>query len=103
MPETKKCAHPSCNCAAKSDQDYCSTFTFCEGRAETADFECSCGHGACAPDRRGFRGLAIFLQRVCRRDEHRHLATPSPRPTDEGGDSNMPCLMHGPGASRSSD
>jgi hypothetical protein len=52
MPETKKCAHPSCHCAAKRDQDYCSTF--CEGRGETADFECSCGHGACAPIAEGF-------------------------------------------------
>jgi hypothetical protein len=40
-----KCAHPSCLCRARSDSKYCSTY--CEGEAETADIECSCGHPAC--------------------------------------------------------
>jgi hypothetical protein len=46
MADTKKCAHPSCNCPAGQDSSYCSTY--CEGQAETPDIECSCGHGACA-------------------------------------------------------
>ncbi len=32
MAETKKCAHPSCNCIPKEGK-YCSTF--CEGQAGT--------------------------------------------------------------------
>jgi hypothetical protein len=46
MADTKKCAHPSCNCAV-TDTKYCSTF--CEGQAGTPDIECECGHPACAP------------------------------------------------------
>jgi hypothetical protein len=46
MSESKKCAHPSCNCIPKEGKSYCSTY--CEGQAETADIECSCGHGGCA-------------------------------------------------------
>jgi len=45
MPETKKCAHPSCNCIIPSDKTYCGTY--CEGQADTADIECSCGHPSC--------------------------------------------------------
>jgi hypothetical protein len=48
MPETKKCAHPSCNCTISSDKTFCSTY--CEGQADTADIECSCGHPACVQD-----------------------------------------------------
>jgi hypothetical protein len=45
MSETKKCAHPSCNCIPKEGK-YCSTF--CEGQAGNPDIECGCGHPACA-------------------------------------------------------
>lgn len=43
--KNKKCAHPSCNCIAETDSDYCSTY--CEGQAETPDVVCGCGHAAC--------------------------------------------------------
>lgn len=46
MPtQTKKCAHPSCQCDAKEGSDYCSTY--CEGEGHTADIVCNCGHPAC--------------------------------------------------------
>ena len=45
MADTKKCAHPSCNCTV-TDKKYCSTF--CEGQAGTPDIECECGHASCA-------------------------------------------------------
>ena len=48
MSESKKCAHPSCNCAIASDKTYCGTY--CEGQAENADIECSCGHPVCVQD-----------------------------------------------------
>lgn len=47
MSDTKKCAHPTCNCPANKDSDYCSTF--CEGKGDLPDLECSCGHEGCAP------------------------------------------------------
>lgn len=43
--ESRKCAHPSCQCHAVSDSKYCSTY--CEGQAETSDIICSCGHQGC--------------------------------------------------------
>jgi hypothetical protein len=46
MSETKKCAHPACNCQARENDDYCSTY--CEGEAEIADIICGCGHPSCA-------------------------------------------------------
>jgi hypothetical protein len=45
MAEQKKCAHPSCNCTADKDSDYCGAY--CEGRANTLSVTCSCGHDAC--------------------------------------------------------
>jgi hypothetical protein len=46
MSDKKKCTHPACNCMAREDSDYCSTY--CEGEAKTADIICGCGHPACA-------------------------------------------------------
>jgi hypothetical protein len=43
--ETKKCAHPSCNCPAQEDSNYCGAY--CEGNAHTADILCNCGHPGC--------------------------------------------------------
>ena len=45
MEAKKKCAHPSCACAAKADSNYCSTY--CEGEAKTSDVVCNCGHAEC--------------------------------------------------------
>jgi hypothetical protein len=44
--DDKKCAHASCNCAAKEGSKYCGAY--CEGSADTADITCGCGHPACA-------------------------------------------------------
>lgn len=44
--DTKKCAHPSCNCAAKEGSKYCGAY--CEGAADTVDITCTCGHPGCA-------------------------------------------------------
>jgi len=44
--KTKKCAHPSCFCAAVDDSDFCSTF--CEGKTSNPDILCNCGHAMCA-------------------------------------------------------
>ena len=46
MDDKKKCAHPSCNCAATKDSKYCSAY--CEGQADTPDLMCNCGHAGCA-------------------------------------------------------
>jgi len=46
MADTKKCAHPSCNCPAKEGSVYCSTY--CEGQAKNPDLSCGCGHSSCA-------------------------------------------------------
>lgn len=45
MDESKKCAHPSCQCPPAKDSKFCSTY--CEGQAETPDVICNCGHGSC--------------------------------------------------------
>ena len=45
MEKTKECAHPSCNCTAAEDSDYCSAY--CEGQAKTPDIICGCGHAGC--------------------------------------------------------
>jgi hypothetical protein len=46
MDDREKCAHPSCECLAADDSDYCSTY--CEGVGDTADIMCNCGHAACS-------------------------------------------------------
>ncbi len=45
MATTKKCKHPSCNCQAASDSDYCSTE--CEAVKQTPDIDCRCPHPGC--------------------------------------------------------
>lgn len=44
--QTKKCAHPSCQCEVGKDDDYCSTF--CEDAQDTTEISCDCGHPGCA-------------------------------------------------------
>jgi hypothetical protein len=43
--QTKKCAHPSCQCTVGKDQKYCSTY--CEGAKDTMEVSCGCGHPGC--------------------------------------------------------
>ena len=42
---TKKCAHKSCQCPAKQDSKYCSSY--CEGARDTTEISCGCGHPGC--------------------------------------------------------
>ena len=42
----KKCAHPSCNCKAAADSDYCSPY--CKAAKGTMEISCNCGHAGCA-------------------------------------------------------
>ena len=44
--ETKKCAHPACNCEVDADNKYCSQY--CDDAADTTEISCNCGHGGCA-------------------------------------------------------
>jgi hypothetical protein len=46
--ETKKCAHPGCQCHAREDSNYCGTW--CEGAAGTPEVLCNCGHASCVTD-----------------------------------------------------
>ena len=44
-----KCAHPSCNCTATKNSDYCGAA--CQDAGSTAgtlDILCGCGHPGCA-------------------------------------------------------
>ena len=48
MPDTKKCAHPSCNCSVTSGGaygDYCSAH--CQQAGSMAEMRCDCGHSGC--------------------------------------------------------
>ncbi|HEX5707643.1 MAG TPA: hypothetical protein VFX96_10130 [Pyrinomonadaceae bacterium] len=44
--DTKRCAHPGCNCPPDDDEKYCSAY--CEGAGDTADINCRCGCPTCA-------------------------------------------------------
>lgn len=46
MPETIKCAHPSCSCEPASGSEYCSQY--CEDARDTLEISCNCGHPDCA-------------------------------------------------------
>lgn len=41
-----KCEHPSCNCRATDDSDYCSAY--CENAEDTVEIACDCGHPGCS-------------------------------------------------------
>jgi hypothetical protein len=44
--KSKKCAHPSCSCMARSDSKYCSQY--CEDAGKTTEISCNCGHAGCS-------------------------------------------------------
>jgi len=46
MPESKTCAHPSCQCPAPKDSKYCSQY--CEDAGKTMELSCNCGHAGCS-------------------------------------------------------
>lgn len=45
--ETKKCAHPACNCQAPEGEDYCSEF--CKDAGDMTEISCNCEHPECKP------------------------------------------------------
>jgi hypothetical protein len=45
MSETKKCAHPTCDCIPPEKQKYCSEV--CEDAKNITEFTCQCDHPAC--------------------------------------------------------
>ena len=45
MATKDKCAHPSCTCMATTDSKFCGTF--CAGKGDAPDIECTCGHPGC--------------------------------------------------------
>lgn len=61
MPDTKKCAHPACNCMAREGDSYCSPY--CEAAKDTTEISCNCGHTGCElelnPAGPGSRSLAL--------------------------------------------
>ena len=46
VSETKKCAHPACNCEVDADTKYCSTY--CHDAGSTTEISCGCAHAGCA-------------------------------------------------------
>jgi hypothetical protein len=48
MTESKKCAHPACNCPAAQDSAYCSQY--CKDAGDTLELSCNCGHAGCAEE-----------------------------------------------------
>ena len=48
MPESKKCAHPACNCPAAQGDAYCSQY--CKDAGDTVELSCNCGHTGCAEE-----------------------------------------------------
>lgn len=45
MTETKKCAHPACDCVAAVKSKYCSEK--CEDAKNMTELACQCDHPAC--------------------------------------------------------
>ncbi len=43
--ETKKCAHPACNCLVDKNTKYCSQY--CHDSGRTTEITCNCRHAAC--------------------------------------------------------
>lgn len=47
MPtDTKKCAHPACNCPVDDKTKYCSQY--CKDSAASTEISCNCGHAGCS-------------------------------------------------------
>jgi len=44
--ESKKCAHPACNCKVSGDDKYCSQY--CKDARGTMEISCNCGHEGCS-------------------------------------------------------
>jgi len=51
-PESKKCAHPSCQCVVTGSDKYCSTSCSDAGSSEV-EIACDCGHSACMEETKG--------------------------------------------------
>lgn len=46
MAQSKKCAHPSCQCQAREGSKYCSPY--CQAAGTTVEIQCNCGHAECS-------------------------------------------------------
>jgi metallothionein len=44
--QTKKCAHPACNCPVSKGQKYCGDY--CHDARRTLELSCNCRHPECA-------------------------------------------------------
>jgi hypothetical protein len=44
--QTKKCAHPACNCPVDKGQKYCGDY--CHDARRTLELSCNCRHPQCA-------------------------------------------------------
>ncbi len=44
--DNNKCKNPPCSCPPSDDTKYCSVT--CEGKGETIELDCECGHPECA-------------------------------------------------------
>jgi hypothetical protein len=44
--ETRKCAHPACDCTVEKGTKYCSQY--CKDAGGTMELSCGCGHAGCA-------------------------------------------------------
>ena len=48
MKETKKCAHPACNCLAPVGEKYCGAY--CHDMRELTELACKCIHPGCTEE-----------------------------------------------------
>ena len=44
--DREKCQNPACSCPPLPDAKYCSAS--CEGKGNTVELDCDCGHDDCA-------------------------------------------------------
>ena len=47
MAESKKCAHPACNCQGTHDGAY---RPYCKDAGDSVELSCNCGHAGCAEE-----------------------------------------------------
>ncbi len=45
--ESKKCAHPACQCMAPEKETYCSSYCKDAGK-DDVEISCDCGHPGCS-------------------------------------------------------
>lgn len=48
MADDKKCAHESCVCMVRGDDEYCSEICKEAGEQDLTEISCDCGHAGCS-------------------------------------------------------